>query len=73
MKLNKRGLDVKQVRRIVHDMSEWREFAKVNARGIARRDKPLTLTRCSRCGLPQLYGVFEGWKFVYGQAHNLRA
>ena len=35
-------------------------------------DEPLTLTRCHSCELPKLYEALEGWKSVYGQAHNLR-
>ena len=34
--LRKRGLNVRQARRMVHDMSEWRGFVRVNAWGIAR-------------------------------------
>ena len=34
--LKKRGLDVRQARRMVHDRSEWREFVRGNACGVAR-------------------------------------
>ena len=37
--------------------------------GCSPGDEPLTLTRCHRCGLPQLY---EGWKSVCGRAYNLK-
>ena len=42
----KRGLDVRQARRVVEDRSEWRGFVRGNAWGVARGDEPLTLTRC---------------------------
>ena len=35
-------------------------------------DKPLTLTRCHSCGLPQLYEAFEKWKSVCGRAYYLK-
>ena len=34
--LRKRGLDIMQARRMVQDMSEWREFVRENAWGVAR-------------------------------------
>ena len=34
--LKKRGLDVRQVRRMVHDRSVWRGFVRGNAWGVAR-------------------------------------
>ena len=39
--LRKRGLDVRQARRIVHDKSEWQGFVRGNVWGV-----PLILTRC---------------------------
>ena len=38
--LKKRGLDVRQVRRMMKDRSEWRGFVKKNAWGIARGMNP---------------------------------
>ena len=38
--LKKRGLDVRQARRIVHDKSVWREFVRWNAWGVVRRMNP---------------------------------
>ena len=38
--LKKRGLDVRQARRIVQDMSEWRGFVSGNAWGVARGMNP---------------------------------
>ena len=35
--LKKRGLDVKETRRMVHDRSVWRGFVRGNAWGLARR------------------------------------
>ena len=34
--LKKRGLDVRQAVRMVHDMGVWREFVRMNAWGFAR-------------------------------------
>ena len=34
-------------------------------------DKPLTLTRCHSCGLPQLYETL-GWKSVCDRAYILK-
>ena len=34
--MKKRGLDVRQARRIVHDRNVWREFVRRNAWGVAR-------------------------------------
>ena len=34
--LNKRGMDVKQARRMVHDRSVWRGFVRRNAWGAAQ-------------------------------------
>ena len=38
--LKKRGLEVRQARRMVHDRSIWRGFVRGNARCIARRMNP---------------------------------
>ena len=38
--LKERCLDVWQARRMVHGKSEWREFVKGNAWGLARGMKP---------------------------------
>ena len=38
--LKKRGLDVRQARRMVQDRSEWRVFVRGNAWGIARGMNP---------------------------------
>ena len=35
--LKKRGLDIRQARRLVQDRSKWRGFVRENAWGIARR------------------------------------
>ena len=38
--LKKRGLDVRQARRMVHDRSEWRGFVRGNAGDVARGINP---------------------------------
>ena len=38
--LKERGLYVRQVRRMVHDRSEWRGFVRGNAWGVAWRVNP---------------------------------
>ena len=38
--LKKSDLDIRQARRIVHDMSVWRRFVKGNALGVVRRMNP---------------------------------
>ena len=38
--LRKRGLDVRQARRMIQDMNEWRKFVKGNAWGVARDMNP---------------------------------
>ena len=43
--LKKRGLDVRQARRMVQDRSEWLEFVRVECMGHSPGDEPLTLTR----------------------------
>ena len=58
--LKKRGLDIRQARRMVQDRSEWRGFVRGECMGRSPEDKPLTLTRCHSCGLPQLYEAPEG-------------
>ena len=40
--LRKRGLDVRQVRRVVQDKNEWQGLMRGNAWGIARGMNPLT-------------------------------
>ena len=50
---------------------EWHSFVRENVWGVARRDEPLTSTRCHNCGLPRLYEALEGWKSVFGQAYSL--
>ena len=63
--LKKRGLDVRQARRMVQDRNEWCGFVRGNAGGCPG-DEPLTLIRCNSCELPQLYEAFEGWKSFLG-------
>ena len=38
--LKKRGLDVRQAKRMVKDKSEWRGFVRGNAWGLAKRMNP---------------------------------
>ena len=38
--IKKRGLDIKQTRRIFQDRSEWGRFVRGNAWGVARGMKP---------------------------------
>ena len=38
--LRKRGVDVREERRMVQDRSEWRGFVRRNAMGIAQRMNP---------------------------------
>ena len=52
--LKERGLDVRQVRRMVKDSSEWRGFVRENACGVVRR---ITLEFDE---MPQLYEALEG-------------
>ena len=40
--------------------------------GYSLEDESLMLMRCHSCGMPQLYETLEGWKFVCGQAYNLK-
>ena len=65
--LMKKGLDVRQARRLVQDRSEWRGFVWGNVLGVPRRDEPHTLARCHSCWLPQLYETC-GRKSVCGRA-----
>ena len=58
----KRGLDVRQARTIVHDRSVLWGLVRGNEQGIA-----LDLDE-----MPQPYEALEGWKYICGQAHNLR-
>ena len=62
--LKKRGLDVREARRMVHDRSVWRGFVRGN--------EPFTLTRCHSCELPQLYEGLEGWISVCGQLKGIK-
>ena len=71
--LKKRGLDVRQARRMVHHRSVWLGFVKGECMWQSPRDEPSTLMRCHSCELPQLYEALEGWKSVCGQGHNLKA
>ena len=57
--LRKRGLDVRQVSRMVRVCEE--EYM-----GHSPGDEPLTLTRYHSCGLQQLYEALEGWKSICG-------
>ena len=43
--LRKRGLNVRQARRIMHDRSEWWRFVRGEYMVHSRVDEPLTLTR----------------------------
>ena len=54
--LKKRGLDVRQARRMVQDSNERRGFAREN----------------DLDEMPQLYEAFEGWKSVCGRAYNFK-
>ena len=58
--LMKRGLDVRQERRMAQNRSEG------ECMGHSLGDEPLTLMRCHICELPQLYEAFEGWKSIFG-------
>ena len=62
--LKKRGLHVRQARKMVQDKSEWQGFVK--------GDESLTLMRCHSCGSLQLYEALEGWKSIYSQVYNLK-
>ena len=42
----KRGLDVRQARRMVQDRSEWQRFVRGECMGCSPGDQPLTLMRC---------------------------
>ena len=44
--LRKRGLGVRQARRMLQDRSGWRGFVRGIAWGHSPGDEPLTLTRC---------------------------
>ena len=70
--LKKRGLDVRQAGKIVHDRSVWRGFVRWNAWDIAGGDEPWCFTTYHSCEIPQPYEALEGRKSVCGQAHNLR-
>ena len=64
--LKKRGLDVRQTRRMVHD--RWGEYM-----GRCLGDEPCTLMRCHSCEFLHLCEAHEGRKSVFGHTHNLRA
>ena len=64
--LKKTGLDDKQARRIMHDMSVWLGFFEGKCNGRCPGDEPLTLTRFHNCELPQVHEAFEGQKSVCG-------
>ena len=67
--LKKRGVDVRQARRMVQERSE---FVRGKCMGHLPGDEPLTLTRCYNCGMPKLYEALEGWKSVCGRVYNLK-
>ena len=69
--LKKRGLDVRQARRMVHDRSVWQMFVKGECMGHCPGGEPLM--RCYTCEMPQPFEDLEGRKSVYGQVHDLRA
>ena len=50
--LMKRGLDVRQARKMVQDRCRWRGFVRGDCMGHNPEDEPLTLMRCHSCGLP---------------------
>ena len=52
--LKKKGLDVMEARRMVHDKRVWRGFMRVECMGRCSDNEPLTLTRCYSLELPQL-------------------
>ena len=52
--LKKRGLDVRQARRMVR-------VCEGKCMGRSPKDEPLTFTRCHSCGLQQLYEPFDLW------------
>ena len=51
--MEKKGLSVRQARRMVYGRNEWWEFVRGNAWDIAQ-DEPLTVTRYYSCGLSQV-------------------
>ena len=68
--LKKLGLNVKKVRRVVHDRSVLSGGYEGECVGCNSLDDHLDLTRCHRCEFPQLYEALEGQKPVCDQAHN---
>ena len=58
--LRKRGLDVREARRMVHNRSVWRGFVRGECMRRCPGNEPLTLTRCRSCELLQLYEALEG-------------
>ena len=67
--LKKRGLDVRQARRMVHDRRVRWGFVRGNAWGVAREES-LILTRCYSFKIPQPYEALKGPKSVCGQAQT---
>ena len=50
-RLRKRGLDIRQARKMVEDRSEWWGFMRGECMWCSPRDEPLTLMRCHSCVL----------------------
>ena len=50
----KRGLDVRQARRMVHDRSVWQGFLRGECMGRCPVDEPLTMTSC--------YSLMKPWR-----------
>ena len=63
--LRKRGLDVRQARRMVQDRSEWQGYVIGNAWGVGQGMTP------DLDEMPQLYEPLEGGKPVCSRAYNL--
>ena len=57
--LKKRGLDVRQARRTVHDRSEWRGVRQKECLGRSPGNEPLTSMSCHSCGLQRLYETLK--------------
>ena len=71
--LKKRGLDVRQARRMVHDRNVWHGFVRGEYMGCSLGDESLTLMIYYNCEMLQPYEALEGQKFVSDQSHNLGA
>ena len=65
--LGRRGLDVRQARRMVQYRSVRRGVYEGESMGHSPGNVPQTLMRCHSCGLSKLNEV-HGWKSVCGQA-----